>query len=139
MNPLTFGAVFPFQAAIHSFRAFPSAPGEFIAPENSVLPSISGSLVVGQTLTKSAGSWLNNPTTITQQWFKLDPYTDGSGVVYTDENGEPYWAGTNINLGTALTQALTSAERGYVIAVNEIATNAAGSTTARSIIVGPVI
>ena len=45
-----------------------SAPAQ--APVNQTAPSISGSAVVGQTLTASAGTWTNGPEGYAYQWLR---------------------------------------------------------------------
>jgi hypothetical protein len=88
------------------------------APENTVLPVISGTLTAGQTLTTTTGTWLYSPTSYTYQW-KDD--------------------GVAISGATNSTYVLTSAEAGGAITVTVTATNASGSTAATSAGVGPVI
>lgn len=39
-----------------------------ITPVNSVLPAITGTTTVGQTLTSSTGTWSNSPSSYTYQW-----------------------------------------------------------------------
>jgi hypothetical protein len=108
------------------------------APVNTIAPAITGTATSGSTLTAGQGTWDNVPVSYTRQWFRADPYTDGVGAVYTDANGEAYWAEPVINLGTAETLVLTSSEIGFIIGCNVTATNAAGSATQISNIVGPV-
>jgi len=40
------------------------------APVNTVAPVISGTMVVGQTLTTTNGTWTNSPTSFTYKWYK---------------------------------------------------------------------
>lgn len=80
-------------------------------PVNSVLPIISGTPAVGQTLTAGNGTWTNSPTSYTYQW-KAN--------------------GTNISAATSSTYLLTSSEAGKVITVTVTATNASGSASATS-------
>jgi hypothetical protein len=47
------------------------------APSNLSPPMISGSLIIGQTLTVTRGSWSNNPTTYTYQWQRCDAAGNG--------------------------------------------------------------
>src|SRR3954454_4327657 len=39
-------------------------------PSNTVLPAITGTPHVGQTLTASQGTWTENPTSFTDQWVR---------------------------------------------------------------------
>jgi hypothetical protein len=39
-------------------------------PVNTVAPVISGTMVVGQTLTTTNGTWTNSPTSFTYKWYK---------------------------------------------------------------------
>ena len=41
------------------------------APVNTVAPVISGTMVVGQTLTTTNGTWTNSPTSFTSTLFKI--------------------------------------------------------------------
>ncbi|RWB27548.1 MAG: hypothetical protein EOQ42_12185 [Mesorhizobium sp.] len=86
-----------------------SAP-PVIAPENTVLPAISGNAHVGSTLTASTGTWLNGVDTFAYQWK-----ADGTNV------------GSNQN-----TYVPVSGDVGKVITVVVTATNAGGSTPASS-------
>ena len=40
------------------------------APVNTVAPVISGTMVVGQTLTTTNGTWTSSPTSFTYKWYK---------------------------------------------------------------------
>jgi hypothetical protein len=40
------------------------------APVNTIAPVISGTMVVGQTLTTTNGTWTNSPTSFTYKWYK---------------------------------------------------------------------
>lgn len=87
-----------------------AAGGGGAAPDNSVLPTISGTAEVGQTLTLSPGTWTGSPT-YSYQWFA---------------NGESLAGAT----GTSL--VLTGDHEGKTISVMVTATNAAGSASAIS-------
>jgi hypothetical protein len=87
------------------------------APENTVLPVISGTLEVGQTLTTTNGTWLYTPTSYTYQWKD-----DGATIVGA----------------TNSTYQLTASEVGATITVVVTAHNASGATDATSAGVGPV-
>lgn len=85
---------------------------ELVAPANTVIPAITGTARVGETLTGTNGTWTGTPApTYARQW-KAD--------------------GANIAGATAATYALTTAELGKVITLSVTATNGAGSAEATS-------
>jgi hypothetical protein len=98
---------------VWSGSAIAAAP----VPANTALPVISGSIVVGQTLTTTNGTWTNSPTGYTYQWTR---------------------GGVNIAGATASTYTLVTADNTTNIAVVVTATNANGSATATSASVGPI-
>ena len=80
-------------------------------PQNSVPPTIAGVPQQGQTLTEQHGTWTNQPTSYTYQWMACDA------------------AGTNckpINGATDDTYVVAASDVGKRLAVQEVATNAAG-------------
>jgi hypothetical protein len=87
------------------------------APVNTALPAISGSAVVGQTLTASTGTWSGAPTSYMYQWRRCD--SAGANCA-------------NISGATANSYALQSADAGATLRVVVTATNTAGSTSATS-------
>lgn len=88
-------------------------------PVNSVLPSITGGAIVGNTLTGHAGTWLNGPVTLTYQWAR---------------------GGTSVPGATALTYLLTSADAGFSMTLIETATSTTGggAASATSLATTPV-
>jgi hypothetical protein len=80
-------------------------------PTNLSLPVISGSLVVGQTLSTTNGSWTPAPTGYTYQWHR---------------------DGVDITSATAQTYLLVTADLAAVITVTVSATTAGGTTAADS-------
>jgi hypothetical protein len=78
-------------------------------PANTVLPAISGTPQVGQTLTATNGTWTNSPTSFTYQWNR---------------------AGTAIGGATASTYVPVSADVGNTLTVSVVATNSGGSSSA---------
>jgi hypothetical protein len=82
-------------------------------PVASSRPAISGDLVVGDSLSERAASWTNTVTTITRQWLRCA--AAGTGC-------------TAIPGATGQTYALTPADAGGTIAVQEIASNVYGAT-----------
>jgi hypothetical protein len=88
------------------------------APVNTVLPVISGTTTVGQTLTTTNGTWTGTPTpSYTYQWKRN---------------------GTNISGATSNSYLLVTADGAATITVTVTATNTAGSASATSTGVGPV-
>src|SRR5581483_11534068 len=93
-----------------------SAPTAAVTPPPPVRPvdinppSISGSPVVGETLTEIPGTWTGDPTSYLYAWFECDPVLDL--CVQIDAFGPTY--------------TLTAADEGLVIVVGELAGNAAG-------------
>jgi adhesin/invasin len=81
-------------------------------PYNQALPTTSGTVAVGQTLTAAVGTWSNSPTGYTYQWLRCD----SSGANCSSIAG-----------ATASTYALTSADSGSTIRVQVTATNALGT------------
>jgi hypothetical protein len=80
-------------------------------PVNTVLPVISGTVEVGQTLTASTGTWSNTPTSYSYQW----------------QQGT-----TDISGATSSTYVIYGAYGGSTIRCKVTATNAVGSATATS-------
>jgi hypothetical protein len=86
-------------------------------PANTALPAISGSAVVGQTLTASTGTWSGAPTSYAYQWRRCD--SAGASCA-------------NLSGATAASYAVASGDVGFTLRVAVTATNAGGSTTAAS-------
>jgi hypothetical protein len=89
-----------------------SQPVIGIPPVNTLLPSISGTLRVGATLTASPGAWINNPTSYSYQWNN-----SASGSI----------AGA-----TAATYVLQPSDVGDMLTVSVIATNSGGSSASET-------
>jgi hypothetical protein len=81
------------------------------APFNSVLPSISGTPKIPNTLTVSNGTWSNSPTSYSYQWLR---------------------SGVNIGGATTSSYQLVSADLLSTITCSVTATNSSGSGTATS-------
>jgi hypothetical protein len=102
-----------------SANAVSSATGVVAAgkpPENTALPTISGTAKDGQTLTATAGSWSNNPTSFAYQWRRCD--TSGANCNGVGDDKTTYTLG--------------KADVGSTIRVRVTAKNAFGSNKATS-------
>ena len=87
-------------------------------PVNTSRPSISGTAILGATLSEQRGSWTNDPTGYELQWLRCD----GSGSNCAAIAG-----------ATAQTYTIASGDAGFTIEVEETALNDAGrSAPARS-------
>jgi hypothetical protein len=86
-------------------------------PFNQAPPSISGVAQQGQTLTESHGTWQNSPTSFSYQWEDCNA-SGGACVAIAGATGSTY--------------ALTGADVGDTVRVQETATNGAGSAPAVS-------
>lgn len=96
----------------------PTAAVKANGPVNTRPPSISGSMVEGQTATVTPGSWSGAaPITFAYQWLRCNS-AGGSCVA--------------IGGATAQQYKLTSGEVGHKVRVNVTARNAGGSTTVMS-------
>jgi hypothetical protein len=84
------------------------------APVNTASPVVSGSSTVGQTLSASAGTWTNNPTSEAYQWQLCSPSC------------------ADIAGATAASYPLISADQGDTLDVVVTASNAGGSASATS-------
>jgi hypothetical protein len=92
-----------------------------VRASNSSPPVISGTAVVGQTLSSTTGTWSGTgPISYSYQWQRCNP------------------ACSNIGGATGPSYALTSADQGALVLVIVTAHNAAGSVQAISSLVGPV-
>lgn len=86
--------------------------GTATAPVNTVAPVISGTAVVGQTLSSTTGTWTGTPTiTYAYQWKRN---------------------GSNISSATSSTYTLVQADATFAITCAVTATNVAGSAEATS-------
>jgi Glycosyl hydrolase family 26 len=93
------------------------------APVNGAPPTISGTLLVGATLTGTAGSWTGSGIRYSYQWLRCDS------------------AGANcasISQATGTSYGLTSSDLGSTIRFSVIARNHLGSTSATSAATGVV-
>jgi hypothetical protein len=86
-------------------------------PQNTAVPSISGTAREGSTLTASDGTWLNSPTSFSYQWQRCA--SDGSGC-------------GDITGVTSKTYTLVTGDVGHTVRVVVTATNADGKASATS-------
>ncbi|HEX4525926.1 MAG TPA: invasin domain 3-containing protein, partial [Gaiellaceae bacterium] len=87
-------------------------------PYNQVVPTVSGTVAVGQTLTAATGTWSNSPTAFTYQWLRCD--SAGANCV-------------SIGGATSSTYVPVGADSGSTVRVRVGASNALGSgATAQS-------
>ena len=102
-----------------SVAALASAEG---APVNIAPPVLSGSAIAGETLTASNGEWQGDPSAFSYQWL----HCSNRGI-----RGTPFSCGPVIAANSPQ-YPVTELDLTAQIAVDVTATNAFGSTTARS-------
>ncbi len=95
----------------------PPPPPTGSKPANSSLPTISGTVRQGQTLTASAGVWTGSPTSYAYRWDRCT----ASGAICADIGG-----------ATSSTYALVVADVGSTIRIIVTASNSYGSASATS-------
>lgn len=88
------------------------------APVNQSPPTITGSAVLGQSLTATSGSWSNSPTTYTYQWRRCDADGTSGCVDIAGASGSSY--------------TVANADVGKTIRVRVNASNADGGSEAIS-------
>jgi hypothetical protein len=98
-----------------------SGKGKIPAPVNTAAPAVSGTVLVGNALSSTTGSWTGQVNTYTYQWQR-------GGATYS-----------NISGATSSTYTLTSADRGYLIRcqVTAVGPDASTSATSSSTVVVP--
>jgi hypothetical protein len=87
------------------------------APVNTILPAITGTAALGQTLTASAGTWTGSPTSFAYQWLRCDA-SSSNCVTIASATTSSYVPGAS-DVSSRLRVRVT-------------ATNSGGSTTAQS-------
>jgi hypothetical protein len=83
-----------------------------LPPVNTAVPTITGALAKGQTLSEQHGKWTNAPTGYRYQWRRCDP-TGASCTAIFGAVGQTF--------------ALTAADAGHTLRVQETAANAGGA------------
>jgi hypothetical protein len=105
-------------AGTSSADSAPTALVSAAPPSNTEAPSISGTAVVGQTLTASSGSWTGTaPISYASQWLRCDSSGANCGSIVG---------------ATAQSYTLGSSDAGATVRVKVTASNSAGSTSAQS-------
>jgi len=93
------------------------------APTNTAPPTVTGSLIQGETLSASTGAWSGSPTSFSYRWQQCNSVGGGCA---------------NISGATASTYKLASGDVGHTLRVVVTASNAGGSTPASSAATGVV-
>jgi subtilisin family serine protease len=110
------------RAALDRLTATYTAPA---APQNTTVPTVTGTAAVGHTLRATAGTWANEPTALGYQWQRCN--TSGANC-------------TNI-AATGTSYVLASADQGATVRVRVTASSPDGSgqadSTATTVVVGP--
>ena len=106
----------PLIATVIGFGIF-AATAAAAAPQNTALPTISGTAHSGSTLTASNGSWTNNPTSFAYQWQRCA--SDGSGC-------------GDLTGATSKTYTLVAGDVTHTVRVVVTASNADGKASATS-------
>jgi hypothetical protein len=94
-------------------------------PTNTALPTISGTLAVGQTVIAGSGSWATTPSSITYQWNRCSTTEITSCIQIADAN--------------ASALKLLPADGGNFLRLQVTALSAGGGTTTSSAISGRVL
>jgi hypothetical protein len=107
-------------------------------PSNTSPPAISGSAVVGQTLTASSGAWTGSPApTFAYQWLRCDASGGACGAV-TGESGSTYVVASG-DVGKTLRVAVTASNSDGTVQATSAATAVVTSTAAPSRTSDPVV
>src|SRR4051794_9505302 len=83
------------------------------SPSNTTVPTITGTLKKGSTLTAHHGAWTNNPTSYSYRWQRCA--SDGTGCAGIGATGKTY--------------TLVAADVDHTVRVRVTATNSSGSAT----------
>jgi Ca2+-binding RTX toxin-like protein len=100
------------------------------APHNNpaVPPTISGNLWQGQTLSAAPGSWSNDPTSFSYQWYDCSDDTPGYEY-WQRHDGVSYSGCTPIVSAVEATYTVQPSDLGSALLVQVSATNDLGATT----------
>jgi hypothetical protein len=105
-------------------------------PSNTSPPTISGSAVVGGTLTASSGAWTGSPT-FTYQWLRCDASGGGCGNI-TGETGSTYVVASG-DVGKTLRVAVSASNSDGTVQVTSAETAVVTSTAAPARTSDPVV
>jgi hypothetical protein len=117
------GSATATSAATAPIAAVSPPPPVQLAPANTAPPAIAGTATEGQTLTASAGTWTESPSSYAYQWQDCE----ASAVNCSNVSG-----------ANGSTFRLAAGDVGHTVRVVVTASNASGSTKAPSAAVGPV-
>ena len=107
-------------------------------PSNTSPPAISGSAVVGQTLTASSGAWTGSPApTFAYQWLRCDAGGGACGPI-AGESGSTYVVASG-DVGKTLRVAVTASNSDGTVQATSAATAVVTSTAAPSRTSDPVV
>jgi hypothetical protein len=107
-------------------------------PSNTSPPAISGSAVVGQTLTASSGAWTGSPApTFAYQWLRCDAGGGACGAI-AGESGSTYVVASG-DVGKTLRVAVTASNSDGTVQATSAATAVVTSTAAPSRTSDPVV
>ena len=118
------------QADVVAFTANFESTGPIavsVAPSFTVAPAVTGTPTVGQTLTRTTGTWVGDATISFATQWQESLLADPNATTWTDISG-----------ATGATRILAAGQANRFIRARITATNARGSTVAFSNIVGPV-
>lgn len=111
------GANYTGTKAVRTSNATGQITGQGTGPTNTGLPTVTGTATVGQTLTANGGQWASNfLVDFSWAWLRCD--ANGNNCAATG--------------ATASTYVVQTADEGYTLRAQQIATNPAGTTKVSS-------
>ena len=114
-----------FTFLLSSALIFSALPARATGPTATSVPTISGTLAVGQTLTTSPGVWTPAPASYTYQWWSCSSQVLSTCSIISGATSETY--------------TLTNSDGGNYFYAQVTALSAGGGTTANSAISGRVL
>ncbi len=94
----------PYGLSFFTVQVFGPSGGGAV-PVNSVLPVVSGSVVQGQTLSASTGTWSNAPTSYAYQWRRCD---SGGAIVSMSGRGSSSYVLAAADVGSTVRVVVTA-------------------------------
>ncbi|HYM55885.1 MAG TPA: choice-of-anchor R domain-containing protein, partial [Solirubrobacteraceae bacterium] len=94
------------------------------APANTALPTVSGTVLQGETLSASTGTWSGSPSSFAYQWQECNSVGGGCA---------------NVSGATGSSYKLAAGDAGHTLRTVVTATNAGGSTSASSAATATVV